>query len=643
MKKNLLVSCFLLSMGFAFDDPFAFFPRPKQNLPKPKKEQSPKRIEEKEGDTAIVKSDTSALYPLPITLSYSDSKVKPIAIEILMKQVKISLERSPDGGIRGPKSQGAPIKMTLDELNRLPETTPFYRSALNAISQAISNAIYAKTGYLGIFCSTSGENLLKIRAVGQAKKVQPHSLDFSIEISRCGSVRTVTAPEGSDEQTNAVQLAFVQRSSPVKKGEFLKKEQLSDYALYLSRYPDRRVDIEFHPLEAMGEVGLDYLVQSGRPWHLFSNISNTGTNTIGEWVASFGFIHNQFLLRDAIARIEYASTARFKNYHTVRASYEVPFFKVYRTRFRSHFSYMNYSSTQLGITGPLFSGRQTMGGGAFLTNLHQRGTLFVDGEAVLTFRAIRVINNSAGTDSDYVRFFTPRFALSLDKKNRAWSIASSVGLVTTINGKIVGKSHGYIEQLGASNVSNSWLYLDGYLSTSAYIDSLTHPHTGRFAHEIRLTSAGQYTPHARLVPQFKGVIGGLNSVRGYPESFISGDSTAVVSGEYLIHIPRLFRPSLRGKPKIFGKPFYASPPRPGVLPSWDLAFKLFVDAGGAHTNRQQGEPNATLLSTGGGFDLNLMNYFIMRSDIGVVLKRAVGTSEVERGHTRFSLSATLYY
>jgi len=647
MKRHLALFCLVLSAGFAFEDPFAFYPRPKKSLPEPKKEEKPPTVTEKAAEPAQEEKgracDAFAVYPLPIQLSYSDAKIEPVPVEHLMHQVKITLVKSADG-IYGPKRPGERIQMTLGELNCLPETTRFYESALDAISQAISNAIYKKTGYLGIFCSTSGESLLEIAADGRRKKGKAHGLDFAIEISKCGSVRTISSSEGGDESINTVQTAFIRRRSPVNKGGHLKKERLTDYALYLSRYPDRRVDVEFHPLEAMGEVGLDYILQSGRPWHFFSNISNTGTDTIGQWVASFGFIHSQFILRDSIARLEYASTARFKNYHTVRASYEFPFFKVYRTRFRAHFAYMNYSSTQLGIRGPLFSGRQTLGGGTFLANLHQKGNFFIDGEAGLTFRAVRIINNSAGTDSRYVRFFTPRLGASFEKKNRAWSVTSGLGLVTTINGKIVGKSHGEIESLGAANVTNDWFYLDGYFSTSLFIDSLTRPERGPFAHEIRLIGAGQLTPRAyRLVPQFKGVVGGLNSVRGYPESFISGDTTAALTGEYQIHIPRLFYPNPHAKTKIFGKPFYLAPPRPGLLPSWDLIFKLFVDAGGAYTNRKQGEPNAVLLSTGGGLDLNLMNHLIVRTDLGVVLKKTVGTAEVTRGHTRFSLSATLYY
>lgn len=643
MKQSMLVFCLLVSAGFAFEDPFAFYPRPKQRLPNPKTEQQPSPVQEKQVEPVCENREGRVVFPLPMRLSYSDTQVEPVPIEQLMQQVKIELRKSASG-IRGPKGEGERLCVTLEELNGLPQTTPFYTSALDAVSQAVAHAICMKTGYLGIFCSASNENLVKIGAQTQKAQGQSPGLDFFIEFSKCGSVRTISEPKRGDAAIDTVQTAFVRRNTPVKKGELLKKEKLSEYALYLSRYPDRRVEIEFHPLETMGEVGLDYLVQSSRPWHVFSGISNTGTDTIGEWVASFGFIHNQFLLRDAIARLEYASTTRFKNYHTVRASYEFPFFKIYRTRFRAHFSYMNYSSTQLGISGPLFAGRQTTGGGTFLANLHQNGNFFVDGEAGLTYRAVQVINQSAGTDSRHVRFFIPRFGASFEKHNRAWSVASGLAFVTTINGFMVGKSHGAIDQLGSANVTNYWFYLDGYLSTSLFIDSLTRPQRGPFAHEIRLISAGQVTPRCyRLAPQFKGVIGGLHSVRGYPEAFIAGDSTLVVSGEYLIHIPRLFYPNARAKTKVFGKPFYVAPPRPGLLPSWDLAFKLFIDAGGAYTNRNQGEPNAILLSTGGGLDLNLMNHFILRSDLGVVLKKTVGTSEVTRGHMRFSLSATLYY
>ena len=97
-------------------------------------------------------------------------------------------------------------------------------------------------------------------------------------------------------------------------------------------------------------------------------------------------------------------------------------------------------------------------------------------------------------------------------------------------------------------------------------------------------------------------VGGLFSVRGYPEAASFGDRVIVGTVEYRLHIPRLLqpRPGPAEQVPILGD-FRSRPQYVYGRPDWDLIFRVFADAGRAvQVGTILGETNGTLFSAGVG-------------------------------------------
>ena len=89
--------------------------------------------------------------------------------------------------------------------------------------------------------------------------------------------------------------------------------------------------------------------------------------------------------------------------------------------------------------------------------------------------------------------------------------------------------------------------LDYDFGVSYYLEPLLFPRSfrdpsstwsSRLSHELALGARGQYAFDYRLIPQSSQVIGGLNTVRGFPQGQAVGDSVFTGSAEYRFHIPR---------------------------------------------------------------------------------------------------------
>jgi hypothetical protein len=147
-------------------------------------------------------------------------------------------------------------------------------------------------------------------------------------------------------------------------------------------------------------------------------------------------------------------------------------------------------------------------------------------------------------------------------------------------------------------------------------------------HEIELSTQGQYAFDNRLIPQEQGVAGGLYSVRGYPQSVVSGDSVFIGRAEYRYHWPLGLAAS-------------------GSLWSdWDLILKTFFDLGYA-VNHDAGsdlpdEGSETLSSVGVGIELLLRRNLSLRLDHGIALTD-VDHERVESGDGETHLSAIVRY
>jgi hemolysin activation/secretion protein len=139
------------------------------------------------------------------------------------------------------------------------------------------------------------------------------------------------------------------------------------------------------------------------------------------------------------------------------------------------------------------------------------------------------------------------------------------------------------------------------------------------------------------------VVGGLFTVRGYPESVVAGDSILVGSAEYRFHFPRSRPPmEVERQKRLFGRPFRWVPEAPYGKADWDFILKGFLDVGKTiQTDRLGFENNDTLVGAGVGVELQFKQNATLRVDWGFALSSI--ENEVNSGDNRVHVVFTVLY
>lgn len=439
--------------------------------------------------------------------------------------------------------------------------------------------------------------------------------------------------------------------------DILQKDMLDDYLNAVNRHPGRQVDVAISSAAKPGEVLLDYLVSETKPWLAYFQLLNTGTEETQECRQRFGFRHNQLTNNDDILNINYI-TATFSYIHAGLASYEAPFFGRQAIRYRLHGLWSQFDSSEVGSGDGIFNGREWSFGGDLVANIFQRRELFVDTVVGVRCQEIMVNSEIAGRQGvgGKEHFFLPRFGLALDRVTDTASTRASIDLELNCPG-IAGTGKSEIVKLGRMDTDEDWMALHWNLSHCFYLEPLldrngwedpTTPETSTLAHELSVSFQGQISPD-RLIPQARQTAGGFFTVRGYPESIVSGDSVFITSGEYKFHLPRTFTPRRDyGKSMLFGKPFRWGPQQVYARPDWDLILRLFVDAASlrntSSSNPGISEQNATLLGIGMGIELQFTEKFNVRCDWGIPVESVrTGSEDVDPGEGRLHVVGTLVY
>lgn len=485
------------------------------------------------------------------------------------------------------------------------------------------------------------------------------------------NVRTVASGDrfGIDSRLNNPKHVRILSRSPVgvvADGEYtednnqrdlLRRDLLDDYVLRLNRFPGRRVDVALAPGEAAGEVTLDYLVSENKQWLAYSQFSNTGTKSTEPWRQRFGAQFSQINNLDDILSLEYI-TAGFSSSHAAVASYEtaIPGTDLWRARLFGDFS--SFTASDVGLADEKFTGEGYTIGAEVSWNFYQRRELFVDAFAGVRWNQTEVFNEAVGVQGRE-QFLVPKIGLRAEAATDKWSFDAQTSFEWSLADISGGKSPG-LERLGRLAPEQDWsvfrygvggsFFLEPLILGSAWQDPTTWK-SSTLAHEIALSVRGQYAMDNRLVPNEQQVVGGLYSVRGYPESVVAGDNVVIASAEYRWHIPRSFRPMSVadgdgnfGEPgSFFGRPFYQAPRSVYGRPDWDLVFKAFTDIGRSeNVDRQAFEKNEDLWGAGIGADLLFYRNMSVRVDWAVALDD-VDNQNVKSGSNRFHLVFTLLF
>ncbi len=574
-----------------------------------------------------------------------------LAIEVELGQT--------DTGYVAPREDVPPITLRLSDIADRP-TEVYHASGIQRILEALRD-YYVGQDLLGVYVAPDpteiNETGADVRARGNTTLSIIVTTGVLTEVRTVGSGERVAEGgeiEPADRINNPLHRRIIENSpiQPHSEGDLermdlLRKSELDRYLFHLGRHPGRRVDASVAAAQDVGGIALDYMVTENRPLVIYGQVSNTGTPSTDRWRERIGLFTTQFSNNDDILGIDY-TTANFDEVHAVSASYERPFTND-RVRWRVYGAYSEYDATEVGFFSDIFRGTQWSVGGEIVANIYQQRELFVDLLGGVRFENVETDNQAFGIRGEE-QFLVPYLGLRLDRTTEWFSTQGSAILEWQV-GDVTDVDNGELVFLGRTRPDRDWVilrydvshsvFLEPVLNRAAWEDPST-PESSTLAHEMRFGLKGQYAFDNRLIPQNQYVVGGLYTVRGYPESVIAGDSSIVASVEYRYHVPRAFK--IQPQPReIFGEPFRAAPQYVYGTPDWDLILKGFFDVGRVIISDPLFfESDETLLGAGIGLEFLYRRNLNIRLDWGFTLDD-LDSRNVNSGSNRLHVVATLLF
>jgi hemolysin activation/secretion protein len=556
--------------------------------------------------------------------------------------VTVSLIRS-DGVWHAAGDQAAEVQVLT--LGRIPEGSRFSGDALVAVTQALVGWFNTR-GIFGVWAActeleSSGAGITDGRPAGDrtARIVvwasQVSELRSLARGSRFSPQESIDNPKhrrilaGSPLQPGA---------NPGDFGSLFRKDLLEDYLHKLSMHPGRRVEASIASSGTPGKVVLDYLVTEAKPWQIFSQVTNTGTETTGQWRGRLGFQHNQLTNHDDILNIDAISTPDRKTYGGF-LSYRLPLFRPARLLMRVYGSYGDFIANDVTLVGLRFAGRNWLSGVEF----SNRATLGHGWELMSTLGANYVHYNIKSQISSFTlghgssNFLIPFFSPVIIRDAGWWSLSGALRLEHTLSGFANEDANNGIPALGRIGADAQWTSLRWDVNVSVFLDPWFKGGAAKADHlasEVSFHTRGRHLLSGRrLIPQEEEPIGGFFTVRGYPESVLAADEFFTASFEYAYHVPLALKPGEPGK--LLGRPFKWRPPQRQQRPDWDLILRAFVDYGyrsvspipavaGQSETPVAVQPlidsNVSLAGAGVGAELTLRQNLSIRCDFGTALK-----------------------
>lgn len=475
-------------------------------------------------------------------------------------------------------------------------------------------------------------------------------------------VRSIARGERLDKTAEKVNVADpvhmrIRRQSPLAAGDLVNQKKLDDYLFALNRHPGRKVDVALSPGENEGEANLDYLITENRPWSMYAQISNTGTESTSLWRERFGFVNNQLTGNDDILRVDYV-TGNFESSHALSVSYQFPLLSD-SLWVRPYASWSSFEASELGLgNSDAFKGETTVWGGEIVGNIFQRGPYFLD-----LFGGVRHVDTTIEQIEPIPfegngTFIVPYIGVRSERFSEDKTTLGSLVFETNVNDWADQDSDR--SSLGRQEADELWTTMKFDFEHSFYLEPLMNPigFSGEsdegaqtLAHEISLQLRGQYAFGARLPAMEQDVAGGFYTVRGYDESATAGDDSLIFTAEYRFHLPRAWKISqpgtIDGRPvSTFGSDFRWAPQSAFGRTDWDLILRGFVDAAKVRSNDTViGEVDShTLIGAGVGAELQIRRNFTLRSDLGFVMHEVEEADrEFDPGDARLHISATVLY
>lgn len=299
-------------------------------------------------------------------------------------------------------------------------------------------------------------------------------------------------------------------------------------------------------------------------------------------------------------------------------------------------SYGDFLAEDSGLEDLAFVGKNAVAGLALANFLRLPFGFTLDSAAGAEFKHYTVTTkiNGATLVHGSSNFLVPYLSTALAKETRDTSFSLSLRLDSTVGSFANSNVDNGISALGRTGADSQWTSLTGTLSETVYLDRLLtrgevlDPPVQELSFIFRGRDLLRGT---RLIPQEEEPMGGLFTVRGYPNSVVSADNYAIGTAEYAVHVARLFKPAEPGT--LLGRPFRWRRTTSHLAPDWDLIFRGFYDVGYREVGKYTApgaepvaadqvpliEKSLTMAGVGGGAEFDFKQSFSVRADVGMSL------------------------
>jgi hemolysin activation/secretion protein len=619
------------------------------------------------GFTLLVLFNSALAQEYPVSgFSFQYGNPRPGLPELEpISTLEVQLDRRDGVWVEAAADTGQPV-----QLGAIPPGSVFDGSGLNAVMNRVVRH-FNDQGVMAVYVAPAEGQINPRNARDLRRDTQ--LLELTVWVGRVAEARTVArgyrflkADTLNRPQHNRIieKAPVVAADAQAEQAGLLVEQPINEYLMRLNRHPGRRVDLAISSGDQAGDLVVDFLVNEQKPWLFYAQVSNTGPESTGEWRARTGFVHYQITNADDILTLDFISD--LKDTMAATASYSRPFIYPDYLGMRLRASWTDYTAAELAGGLVDYMGTTYAGGIEFYYRPFFWRNFSFEFNAGVKYQNISVASETVEeretiTDASG-DLILPYVGASIMRRERTYGVSASLQFETNVS----SVDDTALNQLGRVNVDEGFMILSGGVQASVFLEPLFlrsrwgDPDAwqrSRLAHEVRFMLGGQYGFDKRMFAQTEYIIGGLDRVRGYPESIGAADSGFQASLEYAFHVPRALKPIsvIRREAMESGdvappirEPFLGRynlrPPDVFALPDWDLVLKAFLDVGATYVNDADfNESDFELMSAGIGIEVQLSSMFSIQVDWGTVLQALERGGEVlvDSGDNRLHVRAQI--
>lgn len=424
----------------------------------------------------------------------------------------------------------------------------------------------------------------------------------------------------------------IEQAVPLVEGAIIDSKKLDVSLGLMNRFSRQYIQPILVP-ENKGIV-LEYRVQQKEETAIKSKLDNYGSERTGEYRA-FASLDNCNVLSvdDRLTLKALTSVEGDSSYYAADYSSPLDITSSKRIKVSGIYSRYNAQDVGLGTSGIDFEGVSKSGAISYEQTLASNKGGYLDAFIEARILDVEQDQTSVGVPEGSAKYFLPSAGFKYSKTGVDASFILGSKIETNIPSVLDTPSGERLDNLGRLNTENNFVTASLYGAYQAYIDKALGLPKKR-AHSIEFSGSVSDSLGSRVPPSFLGVLGGYNTIRGYPMSSASGDSTAYLKLDYKLLIPRI----LDVIPDQSG--FRSRPRFEGDLPDWDLTLGGFTDFGVVKNNDPFFyETDDQLWSAGLSLGANYKDSLAVKLEYGWVLRELITPfRQVDNGDGKFYLS-----